>query len=112
MSNGPSKPIFDVEIPLSKILDEEMKEDCGSCKVIGTPLSPPLMLNPIDNFRPGTMAPIGVAAYIFFSGRSQLRQREEAIMRASTRWGIGARRLGIYGISASLVGMGVYRAIM
>lgn len=37
MSNGPSKPIFDVEIPLSKILDEEMKEDCRSCKVIGMP---------------------------------------------------------------------------
>lgn len=40
MSNEPSKPIFDVEIPLSKILDEEMKEDCGPCKVIGAPLFP------------------------------------------------------------------------
>ncbi|KAL0639331.1 hypothetical protein Q9L58_001557 [Maublancomyces gigas] len=94
MSSGPSKPIFDVEIPLSKVLDEEMKEDCRSCKVIGT------------------AAPIGVAAYIFMSGRTQLRKQEEAIMRANTRWGIGARRLGIYGITASLVGMGVYRAIM
>lgn len=113
MSPGPSKPIFDVEVPLSKVLDEEMKEDCRSCKVIGTSYPPPLMLNPTtEEFLPGTAAPIGVAAYVFMSGRTQLRQQEEAIMRANTRWGIGARRLGIYGITASLVGMGVYRAIM
>lgn len=53
MSNGPSKPIFDVEIPMSKVLGEEMKEDCRSCKVIGVPSFSPSILNPAtDNFPP------------------------------------------------------------
>lgn len=116
MPGESSKPIFDVPIPLAKILNEDKKEDCPSCRAVGSSyFFPPLhhiVQSELITFFLGSAAFIGLGAYTFFSGRSQLRQREEAIMMAKTRWGIGARRLGIYGIAASLVGMGVYRAVM
>ncbi|KAI5853177.1 hypothetical protein DFP73DRAFT_535432 [Morchella snyderi] len=80
--------------PLSNILEEDRKEDCNSCRAIGS------------------AAFIGLGAYTFVSGRAQLREREKAISQAATRWGVGARRMGIYGIAASMVGLGVYRAVM
>ncbi|PUU83177.1 hypothetical protein B9Z19DRAFT_1073184 [Tuber borchii] len=60
----------------------------------------------------GSTAFIGLGIYTFFSGRSQLRAQEAAILKSGTRWGIGARRLGIHGITATLVGLGVYRMVM
>ena len=40
---------------------------------------------------------------------SQLEAKKAEIARANTRFGIGARRLGIQGMAASLFGLGVYR---
>jgi hypothetical protein len=39
-----------------------------------------------------------------------LRKQEKAIMQASTKYKMGSRRLGIATISASLIGLGVWRA--
>ncbi|KAH0615254.1 uncharacterized protein H6S33_000890 [Morchella sextelata] len=87
-SNNNSSGAIQMELPpLSNVLEEDRKEDCSA-------------------------AFIGLGAYTFVSGRAQLREREKLISQAATRWGIGARRMGIYGIAASMVGLGVYRAIM
>jgi len=40
---------------------------------------------------------------------SQLAAKETVIARSNTIFGIGARRLGIQGMAASLFGLGVYR---
>lgn len=83
--------------PLATVLDEEeRKGDCSACRAIGS------------------AAFVGLGAYTFLSGRAQLRQleRERAAALAGARWGVGARRLGVYGIAAGLVGLGVYRAVM
>lgn len=40
---------------------------------------------------------------------SQLRQREMEILKSGSRVTMGMRKGGIFGLSAVLVGMGVYR---
>jgi len=41
----------------------------------------------------------------------QLREREVEIMRSGTRFGLGLRKWSIFGLSASLVGLGAYRLV-
>ena len=55
---------------------------------------------------------MALGGYTYYSGMSQLASKEAEIARAATRWGIGARRLGIQGMSATLFGLGVYRFFM
>ncbi|KAL7275397.1 hypothetical protein RUND412_001648 [Rhizina undulata] len=66
-------------------------EDCFSCRAIGS------------------AAFIGLGGYVYWSGMEQLRKQEEAILRSGSRWGIGARRLGVHGIAAGMIGVGLYR---
>jgi hypothetical protein len=42
---------------------------------------------------------------------SQLREREAEILRSGSRVTMQARRLGIFGLSGVLVGLGVYRLV-
>ncbi|PWW76624.1 hypothetical protein C7212DRAFT_279315 [Tuber magnatum] len=88
------KYLPDAPVPLKKALAEDREEDCLPCRAIGS------------------AAFIGLGIYTLFSGRSQLRVQEAAILKSGTRWGIGARRLGIHGIAATLVGLGIYRMVM
>ncbi|KAL7273080.1 hypothetical protein RUND412_004090 [Rhizina undulata] len=78
---------------LSELLKEDA-EDCFSCRVIGS------------------AAFIGLGGYTYWSGLAQLKKQEEVILRSGSRWGIGARRLGIHGIAAGMIGMGLYRWFM
>jgi hypothetical protein len=59
----------------------------------------------------GASALIGLGVYSYFSGRHQLRQQEAAIVRSGSVFGMGARRAGISGIAAVLVGMGLWRLV-
>jgi len=109
------KYLPDTPVPLKKALAEDTKEDCLPCRAIGIStslvfFSSFFVSNPI--ICQGSTAFIGLGIYTFFSGRSQLRAQEAAILKSGTRWGIGARRLGIHGITATLVGLGVYRMVM
>jgi len=75
-------------------LDEALSDDrgdCLPCRVIGS------------------AAFAGLGAYTYISGMSQLAAKETVIARSNTIFGIGARRLGIQGMAASLFGLGVYR---
>lgn len=47
--------------------------------------------------------------YSFASGMKQLRERELEILKSGSRFGMRSRRAGIYVLSATLVGLGVYR---
>lgn len=42
---------------------------------------------------------------------SQLRQREAEILKSGSRVTMQARRMGILGLSATMVGLGVYRLV-
>ena len=58
---------------------------------------------------PGSTAFAGLGVYTYLSGMSQLAAKEAVIARSNTMFGIGARRMGIQGMAASLFGLGVYR---
>ncbi|KAL4930772.1 uncharacterized protein BDV17DRAFT_37941 [Aspergillus undulatus] len=69
-------------------------EDCFSCRATGA------------------AAFIGLGVYSYYTGMANLRKQENAIMRGATRYKMGSRRLGIATISASLVGLGLWRAFI
>lgn len=58
----------------------------------------------------GSAAFIGLGVYSYYTGMNNLRKQEKAIMQGPTKYKMGSRRLGIAAISASLIGLGVWRA--
>ncbi|KAJ0424498.1 hypothetical protein BJY00DRAFT_276826 [Aspergillus carlsbadensis] len=92
MAPPPRSTAWDAESPEAKRLAKDSYEDCLSCKVMGS------------------AAFIGLGAYSYHTGMTNLRKQEETIMRSATKYKMGSRRLGIATISAALVGMGVWRA--
>lgn len=93
-----------------RALADDKFDDCTACRVTGM-----LPLNPPPGFRSnahclGSAAFIGLGIYSYRTGMSNLRKQEDAIMRGATKYKMGSRQLGIVTISATLVGMGVWRA--
>ncbi|KAL1310658.1 hypothetical protein AAFC00_000925 [Neodothiora populina] len=77
---------------LQAVLDREMSQyDCLPCRVMGA------------------SAFMGLGAYTYWSGHRQLRLNEQKILQMG-RANMAVRSLGITGIAAGLVGLGVYRA--
>ncbi|KAB8079245.1 hypothetical protein BDV29DRAFT_165162 [Aspergillus leporis] len=84
---------WDVESKEAKrLLAEDKFDDCLACRVTGS------------------AAFIGLGVYSYYTGMSNLRKQENAVMQSATKYKMGSRRLGIATISATLVGMGIYRA--
>ncbi|KAE8148990.1 hypothetical protein BDV25DRAFT_8372 [Aspergillus avenaceus] len=75
-----------------RLLAEDQYDDCLSCRVTGS------------------AAFIGLGVYSYYTGMSNLQKQERAVMQGATKYKMGSRRLGIATISATLVGMGIYRA--
>ncbi|PYH74307.1 uncharacterized protein BO88DRAFT_399991 [Aspergillus vadensis CBS 113365] len=75
-----------------RALAEDAYDDCLSCRVTGS------------------AAFIGLGVYSYYSGLKNLKMNEKAIMQGTTKYKMGSRRLGLFTISATLVGMGIYRA--
>ncbi|RJE23630.1 hypothetical protein PHISCL_04044 [Aspergillus sclerotialis] len=78
---------------VKRALAEDKYDDCTACRVTGS------------------AAFIGLGAYSYHTGMTNLRKQEQAIMKGPTKYKMGSRRLGIVTISATLVGIGVWRAI-
>ncbi|KZF19060.1 hypothetical protein L228DRAFT_251622 [Xylona heveae TC161] len=94
MGRDPSIPtLYQLEQPekLEKVLEQDKPEDCLPCKVIGSG------------------AFIGLGAYSYFSGQSQLRKQQAAIVKSGSMFGMRSRQAGITTIATVLVGMGVWR---
>ncbi|KNG85103.1 hypothetical protein ANOM_006623 [Aspergillus nomiae NRRL 13137] len=84
---------WDVESKDAKrLLAEDQYDDCTACRVTGS------------------AAFIGLGVYSYYTGMSNLQKQERAVMQSATKYKMGSRRLGIATISATLVGMGIYRA--
>ncbi|KKK14152.1 hypothetical protein P175DRAFT_0504129 [Aspergillus ochraceoroseus IBT 24754] len=84
---------WDVKSPEAKrIISEDQYDDCLSCRVTGS------------------AAFIGLGVYSYYTGMNNLRNQEQTIMQSATKYKMGSRRLGIATISATLVGMGIWRA--
>ncbi|GAB7327995.1 hypothetical protein MBLNU13_g00055t1 [Cladosporium sp. NU13] len=93
----PSEPNVHALSQPAKIKDtlaEQQKDyDCTPCRLMGS----------------ATFTGLGI--YSYASGMSQLREREMEIMKSGSRVTMQARRLGIFGLSSVLVGLGVYRLV-
>ncbi|KAJ5729901.1 uncharacterized protein N7483_004409 [Penicillium malachiteum] len=53
---------------------------------------------------------IGLGVYSYYTGMQNLRKQEKIIMQGPTKYKMGSRQLGIATISATLIGMGLWRA--
>ncbi|KAJ5606360.1 hypothetical protein N7510_009141 [Penicillium lagena] len=93
MAPSPQNPALDVPPKDAKqALAEDKYDDCMSCRVTGS------------------AAFIGLGVYSYYTGMQNLRKQEKAIMAGPSKYRMGSRQLGIATISATLVGMGLYRA--
>ncbi|KAJ5631209.1 uncharacterized protein N7484_011309 [Penicillium longicatenatum] len=73
-------------------LAEDKYDDCLSCRVTGS------------------AAFVGLGIYSYYTGMNNLRKQEKMIMQGPTKYKMGSRQLGIATISATLIGMGLWRA--
>ncbi|KAJ9620659.1 uncharacterized protein PV06_04639 [Exophiala oligosperma] len=66
-------------------------DDCLSCRVLGST----------------ALTSLGV--YTYYSGMQQLRTQRKVIELSKSKYKYGSRQLGIVSLSATLVGLGIYR---
>ncbi|EEA24036.1 hypothetical protein TMatcc_007112 [Talaromyces marneffei ATCC 18224] len=71
---------------------QDQYEDCLACRITGS------------------AAFMGLGVYSYYTGMRNLKQQEKAIMRSASKYKMGSRQLGIATLSASLIGVGLYRA--
>ena len=103
-------------VKLDKVLENQQKEyeDCLPCRIMGALPSniPPVSCIPNASFsHAGSSAFVGLGFYTYYSGRKQLLERRQEIIRSSSRFGIAARKASLVGMSALLVSIGAYRMI-
>ncbi|KAF9891949.1 hypothetical protein FE257_002912 [Aspergillus nanangensis] len=84
---------WDTPSDAKRLLAEDQYDDCLGCRVTGS------------------AAFIGLGVYSYYTGMTNLRKQEKTVMQSATKYKMGSRRLGIATISATLVGMGIYRAL-
>jgi hypothetical protein len=63
------------------------------------------------NFYAGSTALTGLGFYTYYSGMSQLRAQRQAIQLSKSKYKYSSRQLGILSISATFVGLGIYRML-
>ena len=93
MPSQPTLAELQKPLPASSIPLDDEYQDCTPCRLMGS------------------AAFTGLGIYTFYSGRKQLRERELEILKSGSRFGLGARRGAVLGMSAILVGMGVFRLV-
>ncbi|KAJ4374552.1 hypothetical protein N0V86_007421 [Didymella sp. IMI 355093] len=71
--------------------DRAQFDDCTPCRVVGSATF------------------VGLGAFTYVSGHSQLKAQEAVIRQSKSMFGMGTRRAAITTTSAVFVGLGVYR---
>ncbi|KAF8864931.1 hypothetical protein BDZ45DRAFT_580874 [Acephala macrosclerotiorum] len=85
--------------PLQKVLAEDKVDDCTPCRVTATDDST------------GSAAFLGLGAYSYFSGHSQLQAQRAKIMASKSIFGMRSRQAGITSIAIGLGLMGFWRLV-
>jgi len=78
---------------LQDILAKDKPEDCTPCRITGA------------------AAFLGLGAYSYFSGHSQLKAQQAKILQSKSIFGMKSRQAGITGIALTLAGMGFWRLV-
>ncbi|USP78522.1 hypothetical protein yc1106_05796 [Curvularia clavata] len=87
-----SQPAVDTPTPKEALKQDRAQfEDCTPCRVVGTATF------------------LGLGAFTYVSGHSQIRANEAAIRASKSIFGVRSRHMAITGTSAVMVGLGVYR---
>jgi hypothetical protein len=88
-------------------------EDCLSCRILGMnhPKEQLAQKHTADIVvhNTGSTALVSLGGYTYFTGMKNLRLQQKAIEMSKSKYKYGSRQLGILTISATLVGMGLYR---
>ncbi|KAI1344705.1 hypothetical protein F5Y15DRAFT_410405 [Xylariaceae sp. FL0016] len=79
---------------LDELLKQDRGDDCLPCRVVGG------------------SAFLGLAAYTFYSGNSQLEQQRAKILASKSMFGLRSRKVGIAGLSMGVAWLGVWRIFM
>ncbi|KAI1118528.1 hypothetical protein F5Y14DRAFT_446890 [Nemania sp. NC0429] len=90
----PSVGILDKPEGLNDLLKEDRGEDCLGCRVVGGG------------------AFLGLAAYSYFSGNSQLERQRATILASKSMFGMRSRKLGIATTSLGLAWLGIWRLFL
>ncbi|KAF3040734.1 hypothetical protein E8E12_008235 [Didymella heteroderae] len=90
--------------------DRAQFDDCTPCRVVGA--LDPTTLDAVKHeltWLAGSATFVGLGAFTYVSGHSQLKAQEAAIRQSKSMFGMGSRRAAITTTSAVFVGLGVYR---
>ncbi|KAI0016010.1 hypothetical protein F4780DRAFT_783647 [Xylariomycetidae sp. FL0641] len=79
---------------LDNLLKEDRGEDCLPCRIVGGG------------------AFLGLAAYSYYSGQSQLEQQRAKILASKSMFGMRSRKFGITATSLGLAWLGIWRLWM
>lgn len=88
--------------------DREQYGDCTPCRIVGKSLQASRR-NLKGQRIVGSGAFLGLGAYTYISGHSQLKAQEAVIKRSKSMFGMASRTAAITGTATALVGAGVYR---
>ncbi|EGO54494.1 hypothetical protein NEUTE1DRAFT_49651 [Neurospora tetrasperma FGSC 2508] len=93
MAKDSIPPLHTLERPekLQDILKQDRGDDCLPCRVIGGG------------------AFLGLAAYSYYSGHSQLTKAQAEILASKSFFGMRSRRWAITGLSCGMAYLGLYR---
>jgi hypothetical protein len=90
--------------------DRAQFDDCTPCRVVGAiPPEIPRCNQAWADLSAGSATFVGLGAFTYVSGHSQLKAQEAVIRQSKSMFGMGSRRAAITTTSAVFVGLGVYR---
>ncbi|KAK2625210.1 hypothetical protein QTJ16_005579 [Diplocarpon rosae] len=78
---------------LREVLKHDKVDDCTPCRITGA------------------AAFMGLGAYSYFSGHSQLKSQQAKILNSKSIFGMRSRQAGITSIALTLAGMGFWRLV-
>ncbi|KAJ9651854.1 hypothetical protein H2198_008886 [Neophaeococcomyces mojaviensis] len=68
--------------------------------------------SPYDDYKDDcSTALVSAGGWTYFSGMKQLRERQKLIEKSRSKYKYGSRQLGIVTLSATFVGLGIYRML-
>jgi len=111
MAGDKASQIQTLEKPedLKKLLREDRGDDCLPCRLVGEFCPRPWPNSELMFAFIGSGAFLGLAAYTYFSGHSQLQQQQARILASKSMFGMRSRQFGITGISIGLAWLGIWR---
>ncbi|PMD27415.1 hypothetical protein NA56DRAFT_235557 [Hyaloscypha hepaticicola] len=92
-STSPTVQALSRPEPLQQVLAQDKIDDCMPCRITGA------------------AAFLGLGAYSYFSGHSQLKAQQAKILASKSMFGLKSRQAGVTGIALTLAGMGFWRLV-